>query len=279
LERVRATRNPERQVAFVTGASRGIGAASAVALAARGFDVVVTARTLREGESADGRPLPGSVETTASAVRAAGGAALALHLDLLDRASIEAALLRVEEDWGRIDVLVNNGIYTGPGSMEAFLDLDLGRVRTMFEANVVAQIHVTQRVLPGMLERRSGAVINLVSGAGLSDPPAPAGEGGWGFAYGATKAAFHRMVGVLAVEHRERGVRFYNVEPGFVMTEAMKLNDPEGAISKRFRPAPPEVPAAVIAWLAADPAAHEHDGQTLYAQKLCLELGLHPDWR
>jgi hypothetical protein len=70
-----------------------------------------------------------------------------------------------------------------------------------------------------------------------------------------------------------------NVEPGFVMTEAMQLNDPDGEIRKRFRPAPPSVPAAVIAWLAEGGAAGEWNGATVFAQKLALELDLHPDWR
>jgi hypothetical protein len=269
----------QRRVAFVTGASRGIGAASAAALADKGYDVVVTARTVKEGQSADGRPLSGSIETTADAVRARGRDALALPLDLLDRTSIHAALDRSYEAWGHIDLLLNNGIYTGPGSMDLFLDLEVDVVEKMFRANVFAQIELTQRVLARMLERRQGIVINMVSGAGLGDPPAPAHRGGWGYAYAATKAAFHRMVGVLAVEHRGAGVRFHNVEPGFVMTEAMKLNDPEGEIARKFRPAPPEVPAAAIAWLASDPGATEWDGRTVYAQKLCLDRQLHPDWR
>ncbi len=63
------------------------------------------------------------------------------------------------------------------------------------------------------------------------------------------------------------------------MTEAMKLNDPSGAIQERFRPAPPSVPAAAIAWLAEKPQSTEWNGKTAYAQKLCLERALHPDWR
>jgi hypothetical protein len=269
----------ERRIAFVTGASRGIGAAASVALAKQGFDVVATARTLEEGRNPDGRPLPGSLETTARAVRALGRAALPLRLDLLDPSSIDAALEETRKSWGTIDLLLNNGIYTGPGSMEHFLDLDLETVRTIFQANLFAQIALTQKVLPEMLARKSGTIINMVSGAGLSDPPAPAGEGGWGFAYAASKAALHRLVGVLAVEHRNSGVRFYNVEPGFVMTEAMKLNDPEGQISAKFDAAPPQVPAVVIAWLARNADAARWNGQTVFAQKLALKLGLHPDWR
>jgi NAD(P)-dependent dehydrogenase (short-subunit alcohol dehydrogenase family) len=263
----------------VTGASRGIGKAASLALADKGFDVVITARTMKEGESFDGRRLPGNLEATAREVHERGGSALPIRLDLLDRSSIEAAVEKTWREWGRIDLLLNNGIYTGPGSMDHFLDLDLDRVETMFRANLFSQIFLTQMVLPGMLERGRGIVINMVSAAGLGDPPAPAGRGGWGFGYAATKAAFHRMVGVLAVEHPGRGVRFHNVEPGFVSTEAMKLNDADGAISRTFPSAPPEVPAAVIAWLASDPAAEEWNGRTVQAQKLCLELKLLPDWR
>jgi NAD(P)-dependent dehydrogenase (short-subunit alcohol dehydrogenase family) len=269
----------ERKVAFITGASRGIGAASALALAERGYDIVVTARTLKEGETADGRPLPGSIERTAEAVRALGRSALSYRLDLLDSSSIEHAFSETLREWGRIDLLLNNGIFTGQGSMELFLDLDEEMIETLFRANFFAQIQITQRVLPGMLERGHGIIINMVSNAGLSDPPAPAQKGGWGYAYAASKAALHRMVGVLAVEHPNCGVRFHNLEPGFVMTEAMALNDPDGEIAAHFKPAPPSVPAAAIAWLGDQEDAWSFNGKTLFAQPFCLERGLHPDWR
>ncbi len=262
----------------MTGASRGIGRAACLALAESGFDVVVTARTVEEGKSADGRPLPGSIESTAEQVRSRGARALAQRLDLLDPRSIDFAVERALDEWGRIDLLLNNGVYTGPGSMDLFLDLDPTRTRDLFDANLFAQIQITQRVLPGMLERKCGSVINMISAAGLQDPPASAAQGGWGFVYAASKAALTRMAGVLAVEHPNSGVHFCNVEPGFVMTEAMVLNDPDGAISEHFRPAPPSVPAAAIAWLAREGAAH-YNGQTVLAQKLVIEHGLHPDWR
>lgn len=269
----------DSKIAFVTGASRGIGRAACLALAECGWDVVVCARTVEEGKTADGRPLPGSIETTAREVRDRGCRALPIFLDLLEPESIDRAVSQALEDWGQIDLLLNNGIYTGPGSMDLVLDLVPERVQDLFRGNLFAQIQVTQRVLPGMLERGSGSLINMVSGSGLTDPPAPAGQGGWGYVYAASKAAFHRMVGVLAVEHANSGVSFVNLEPGFVMTEAMKLNDPDGEISKRFRPAPPSVPAAVIAWLADQGGAQEWNGGTVFAQKLALDRALHPDWR
>jgi NAD(P)-dependent dehydrogenase (short-subunit alcohol dehydrogenase family) len=87
------------------------------------------------------------------------------------------------------------------------------------------------------------------------------------------------MAGVLRVEHADSGLHFYNVEPGFVITAAMLLADPTGELAQRFPNAPPEVPGAVVAWLASDPAAVEWNGRTVTAQKLALDLNLHPDWR
>ena len=84
---------------------------------------------------------------------------------------------------------------------------------------------------------------------------------------------------MLAVEHRDTGVRFHNLEPGFVMTEAMKLNDPEGELEKYQKPAPMSVPASVIRWLATEAEAADWNGQTVFAQPFALERGLHPDWR
>ncbi len=275
-----------RRIAFVTGASRGIGKASAIALAQAGFDVVVTARTLREGERrehsstvhrSDTRPVPGSLESTARDVRDCGREALVLPLDLLEPESLENAVSQTLERWGAIDVLVNNAVYTGPGNMDRLLDLPLELAERILRANVLAPLQLTQRVLPGMLERGSGAVINLTSHVAGADPPAPTGEGGWGLGYAASKGAFHRMVGVLAVEHAGSGVRFFNVDPGFVVTEMMEMTLKEQGFEE-LRGAPPRVPGAVVAWLAGDPEAEALSGTTVMAQSLCRERTLLSDW-
>ena len=269
----------QRPVAFVTGASRGIGRAAALALAEHGYDIVVTARTVTEGQAADGRPLPGSIASTAEEVRKRGGKALPIRLDLLDEQSIREAIDTTRKEWGGIDLLLNNGIYTGPANMVEVMDIEANEMDALFKANVFAPTLTTQLVLPEMAERNRGTIINMVSAAGFSDPPAPAGKGGWGYAYAASKAAIARMVGVLAAEYAETALKFFNVEPGFVMTEAMHLNDPDGELSKRMAGAPPAAPAAVIAWLATNSDAASWHGQTVSAQPLCLELGLIPDWR
>jgi len=283
----------ERRVAFVTGASRGIGKAAAIALAEAGYDVVVTARTVEEGEKYDYSPtvaqsreqaMPGSIQITAAEVRQRGRQALPIRLDLLDRGTIDAALAQTVREWGHIDLLLNNGIYEGPGVMEPFLNLTDAMLAKIFAGNVFAPIHITQTVLPAMLSRGGGTIINMTSGAGTTDPPNPVGAGGWGFAYGASKGAFHRLAGILHVELGARGIRAYNVDPGLVWTEAQKIlfarqlfGDQTEAMAQTIG-APPAVPAAVIAWLATQPEAAAMCGQTIDAQSFCRERPLVPGW-
>ena len=275
-------------VAFVTGASRGIGRAASIALAGRGYDVVVTARTLKEGQgvvrgatSDDPREIPiaGSVESTAQAVREAGQRALPIRLDLLDRPSIDAAVETALEEWGRIDLLLNNGIYHGPGLMDRFLDFPLEAMETIFVGNVFNQVYLTRRVLPQMLERGAGIIVNMTSNAGQNDPPRPTGEGGWGYAYGASKGAFHRMAGILHVEHRKDGIRAYNVDPGYTRTETMRaLMGEDSVLDRAYAGAPPEATGEAIGWIASDPAAEEMSGHTIHSQMLCAERKLLPGW-
>jgi NAD(P)-dependent dehydrogenase (short-subunit alcohol dehydrogenase family) len=269
------------RVALVTGASRGIGKATAIALARAGFDVAITARTVREGEGIDdsdggGRPVPGSLETTAALVEEQGREALMVPMDLLDHESLRAAVDTVLREWGRIDVHVNNAVHTGPGSMARFEDTTIEMIETKLAANVVSQVVLVKAVLPHMLERGDGTIVNVTSAVAITDPPAPAGEGGWGSAYAMSKGAFHRMVGILAVEYPS--LRFFNVEPGYVVTERMEVNAKALGLEGVYPGAPPSVPASVIAWLASSPDAAELDGQTITAQRFAKERNLHPRW-
>ena len=176
--------------------------------------------------------------------------------------------------WGRIDALVNNAIYQGSGRMDRVLDLTPEDATRLVVGNFVHQLHLTQLVLPGMLERGDGTIVNLASASAVMDPPAPAGEGGWGLGYAASKAAFLRVAGQLHVEFADRGIRAFNVDPGF--TVASRPSDSEFA--ERFRGAPPEVAAAVIAWLCSSPDASEHAGTLVESQRLCAKLQLVPGW-
>ncbi|HXY28618.1 MAG TPA: SDR family oxidoreductase [Acidimicrobiales bacterium] len=279
----------DARVALVTGASRGIGRWAAVALARRGFDVVVTARTVHEG---DGRahassvlrtdepvPIAGSLETTAAEVERRGRRCLVVPMDLMDRASVEGAARTALAEMGRVDVLVNNAIYQGPGTMDRILDLPLELAERCLVGDYLHPLLLTQLVLPGMLERGEGRLVNMLSEAAFTTPPAPAGAGGWGVAYAAAKAAFHRVTDMCHVEFAERGVWAFSIAPGLTLTESMRATGTDKALTAAGHvPAPPEVAGEVAAWLADDPEAGRYAGQMVSSRQLCKELGLVAGW-
>ena len=250
---------PPRPTALVTGASRGIGKAIAIALARAGYDLAITARTVREG---DGRshdtvgPLVGSLESTATAIHESGAVCIALPLDLLEldrlEPTVDAAFAGLG---GRLDVCVNNAIYVGPGNDSLFADAPPIEVIRRVTGNLTAQLLLTQIVLRRMLTQPAiddvrGRFVNVTSSAGQYTPPAPVGSGGFALTYAATKAGFHRIADMLALEYGDQGIRAYNINPGFIATERVLA-----AESLRFvadQAAPPEVVGQAVVELLDD---------------------------
>jgi NAD(P)-dependent dehydrogenase (short-subunit alcohol dehydrogenase family) len=144
--------------------------------------------------------------------------------------------------------------------------------------NYVHQVLITQQVIPHMLERGSGRVINMVSGSAQYDPPGPAGDGGWGIAYSASKASFGRVAGGINAEFSPKGIHAFNVDPGNVVTEARKAIKAEDEYSAGYGSEPAEATGKVVAWLATDPGADRFLGKWIFAPKLCSDLGLLPGW-
>jgi NAD(P)-dependent dehydrogenase (short-subunit alcohol dehydrogenase family) len=273
-------------VAVVTGASRGIGKACAVHMARAGFDVAITARTVQEGEArehsstvarSDTRPLPGSLSTTAELIEGEGQRALMVAADLRDRTALGVAMTTVLERWGRVDVLVNNGRYVGPGHMDVLLDTPIEIIDAHLQANVIAPLILTKLVLPHMLERGSGLVVNITSGSALIDPSAPAGKGGWGLGYGTSKGALHRVAGVLHAELAGTGVRAFNLNPGYIATERIAMDMAVFGFTTENGD-PPDVVGAALAWLATSPDASAIEGSLVSAQDLCARYDLVPGW-
>jgi NAD(P)-dependent dehydrogenase (short-subunit alcohol dehydrogenase family) len=269
-------RAPEqRRRALVTGASRGIGRAAALSLARDGWDLVLSARTVHEGTGAvlpssraraaelGAVTLPGSLEATAADATALGAACTLVPMDLLDRASVEAAGATASAQ--PLDAVVLSGVYQGPGNMETVEGLDLDDAHTILIGNYLHQVALIKAVLPALLAGSGGTLVNLTSFAARHDPPAMVGKGGWGMAYAAGKAAMHRVVGHLHVEFGDRGLRGYNVDPGNVLNAMAKAT----STGLTLTGSPPEPIGDVIAWLCAGGAdAVALAGQTVVAPVL-----------
>jgi NAD(P)-dependent dehydrogenase (short-subunit alcohol dehydrogenase family) len=275
----------EKKKAFVTGASRGIGKAIAVALAGAGFDVAITARTVEPGEQrehsstvarSDLSPLPGSLRETAALIEQAGARALTVPADLLDRASLGAAAMTVLERWGAIDVVVHNARYIGPGHMDTLLAAPISAIENHMQGNFLAPLVLNKYFVPAMIEQGGGLIVDVTSGAAFGDPFAAAGEGGWGISYGSSKAALHRVAGILSTELAAHNVRVINVEPGFIATERIAQDMARFGFAANGEP--PEVVGSVVAWLATDREAGAFNGTTVFAQDFCHERGLLPGW-
>jgi NAD(P)-dependent dehydrogenase (short-subunit alcohol dehydrogenase family) len=179
------------KTAFVTGASAGIGEATARALLAAGYRVFAGARRLDR-----------------MAALATAGATL-LKLDLTDDASIVAAAETIKREAGRIDVLVNNAGYGSYGALE---DVPLDEGRRQFEVNVFGLARLCQLVLPTMRAQKSGKIVNITSIGGKIWEPL----GSW---YHATKFAVEGLSDCLRVEVAPFGVDVIVIEPGAIRTE------------------------------------------------------------
>ena len=275
------------KVALVTGASRGIGKAIALALAQGGFDIVATARTLREGEGRISAPfkedqrqveVPGSLEQTAAQVESLGRKCLILQMDILDRSSLDVVVSKTMDTFGRIDVLVNNALYQGPGLMYLLPDVEMQQLENIMQGNLYNQLYLTQMVLPVMLEQGGGVVIDMTSGSAQMAPPAPADKGGWGFAYAASKSAFHRLAEFINVEYGQQNIRAYNIDPGYTVTEASKaLFGDNEATNSHFKANEPEDTAAVVRWLASADTSGKYSARTVYTPTFFSKQGIQPE--
>ena len=230
------------KVAVVTGASRGIGKAAALALASQGAKVVVN-----YARSSD------AAEATVKEINEADIEAIALQADVSQSVEVDNLIKATLDKFGRIDVLVNNA---GITKDTLLLRMKLEQWQAVIDLNLTGVFLCTKAVSKTMLKQRSGRIINIASVAGQMGNPGQAN-------YSAAKAGVIGFTKTVAKELANRGVTVNAVAPGFIetdMTEDLKSDDiikfiPLGRYGK------PEEVAGTIRFLAADPAAAYITGQ------------------
>lgn len=230
----------EGKSAIVTGAGRGIGQAIALKLAREGAAVVAT--DLAEDNAAE----------TAQMIRDAGGAAVALKVDVTNEADAEAQVALAIERWGKLDILVNNA---GTSCAKPFLETTKEDMERVIGVNLIGAFLCARVAAAHMVGRGAGRIINIASLSGQ--------RGGWGrAAYGTAKAGLEVMSRIMAVELSAKGVLTNNVAPGAIATQMalemhdQKTRDAYHRLIPQRRYGTPEEIADAVAFLASDQATH-----------------------
>jgi 3-oxoacyl-[acyl-carrier protein] reductase len=233
---------PDQATALVTGASKGIGAAIARALAQDGWAVGVNYRSDEAGAA-----------ETVAAIEAAGGRAVALHADVSNGTGSDL-LARCEAELGPVLALVNNAGVRADGLA---LQMDDDAWTSVIDTNLTAAFRMTRGALRGMIRARYGRVVNVASVVG---PRANAGQAN----YAAAKAGLIGMTKTIAAEVARRGVTVNAVAPGFIETDMTK-DLPEAVLNAvpARRPGTPDEVAAAVRFLASDAAGYV-TGTTLF---------------
>jgi short-subunit dehydrogenase len=220
----------EGATALVTGASSGIGEATAAALAREGAILVIAARRVDR------------LEELANRIEAAGGSAEPRVLDVSDRDACQALVSSIEEEHGRLDIIVNNA---GIPLRRHGTELTVEEVERVMTVNYLGSVWVALAALPGMLERGTGSIVNVTSLAGHVPNPNEA-------AYAASKAALSQWTQTMAIDLADTGVHIAEVAPGPIATEIWDQEDNDDPLFRGRK-----FPASTVADDIVDVIVHE----------------------
>lgn len=236
--------SPSQPVVIITGASSGIGLATAGLLADRGYALTLSART------------PGPLEEAASLL-ARGGASppLTVAADVSDTGGVDAIVDRTLECFGRIDVLINNA---GHAQVVPIGEADAAHLQRMFATNAFGPAYAVHRVWPQFTRQRSGCVVN-VSTYGTADP-----FPGF-FGYAASKASLDCMVKSIAKEGKSIGVRAFSVAPGAVETPMLRSSFSTEMVPVDMCLTPRQIAEMIIACIEG--ARDGDNGRTIYLRR------------
>ena len=256
----------EGKVAIVTGASRGIGEAIARLFAQEGASVVCGARTLSEGQHF----LPGTLERTVKDIVDGGGKAVAVKVDLARDEDCERIVAEARKAFGRVDVLVNNAAVNWYIPIK---DFKVSHWRAMLAVDLTAPFLLAQQVIPEMVERKSGWIVNISSGASRGPGAGPyTSKGRGGTPYGTVKSGLERFTQGLAHELFEYGIAVNSLAPNKVVPTPGTLHHHlvESMDDPRGEPVSYMADAALIL-ATCDPRALT--GRIAYSQDLLKEAG------
>ncbi len=257
------------KVAIVTGASRGMGKQMALRLAKHGVNLVLAARTVEAGES----EFPGSLKQTEQEIRALGVQCTPVKCDLTQRRDVENLCKTALDKHGRVDILVNNARYVGPGHYDPFLTLDIDTWEKNVDTNLMAPIIASRMCIPSMIQHNSGIIICTTSSAATARFGLP-GKGGMAMHYPITKLALNRFVQLLGQEMEEYKIPVIALDPGGVLTERieMEVKAGGGAAGAGFDPAvfkSMNIPASTLEYLVCTcPDPMQYTGKVVVSQEM-----------
>lgn len=251
------------KVAIVTGSSRGLGKNMAVELAKEGCHIVVAARSEQETDP----KLPGTIHSTAEELRALGVRALPVRMDITDEESVRAMVQATLDEFGRIDILINNAGVMAPGRL---WEMPLKRWDLVTRVNVRGTVIACQAVIPHMIEQGDGVIFNISSIA--ADQNAAGNT-----SYAVTKQALRKLSEGLAGEVKQYNIRVFSLSPeGLVVTPGTMYHRlPEQTPSGPMVEAPEAMGLAVIYLCGED--GKPLVGQHFYSRPLLRERGLWTD--